>query len=58
MSKTWIVKFYQTVNDMNNKNPFHIAELVGDEKDIVLAAEKIKAELQAASYKIKVNKDC
>ena len=49
----YILKFYESQADYDNKNPFHKCEMFGSLEEATKEAEKIKAEINAFSYKIK-----
>ena len=53
MATMYILKFYESQEDFDNKNPFHKCEMFGSLEEATKEAEKIKAEIKAHSYKIK-----
>lgn len=52
----YVIKFYESQKDYDEKNPFHKHEMVGTLEEVEAEAEKIKAELNACCYKIKEKK--
>lgn len=49
----YILKFYESQSDYDNKNPFHQVEMFGSIEEAEKEAEKIKKEINAFTYKIK-----
>lgn len=49
----YLLKFYESQEDYDNKNPFHKVEMFGSLEEAQKEAEKIKEEIGAFAYKIK-----
>ena len=49
----YLLKFYESQEDYDNKNPFHKVEMFGSLEEAQKEAEKIKKEINAFTYKIK-----
>lgn len=49
----YLLKFYESQEDYDNKNPFHKVEMFGSLEEAQKEAEKIKKEINAFAYKIK-----
>ena len=49
----YLLKFYESQEDYDNKNPFHKVEMFGSYEEAQKEAEKIKEEIHAFAYKIK-----
>lgn len=52
----YLVKFYEHEEDVGNKAPFAIEEIVGTMDEVIAKAKEIQAQINAVSFKIKENK--